>query len=81
VEHQHALSEEEMLLLFSARGADFDAVCRAADELRRRVNGDAVTYVVNRNIQYTNICTYKYVMGTEQPLVAPLGSACRCAKW
>jgi FO synthase len=34
------------------------AVCAAADELRQRACGDAVTYVVNRNINYTNVCTY-----------------------
>jgi len=45
-------------VLFSARGADADRVCRAADRLRAEVNGDAVGYVVNRNINYTNICTY-----------------------
>ena len=39
-------------------GADFAAVCRAADELRAARVGDTVTYVVNRNINYTNICTY-----------------------
>ncbi len=37
---------------------DFAAVCRAADALRRARCGDTVTYVVNRNINYTNICTY-----------------------
>ncbi|RJF91279.1 5-amino-6-(D-ribitylamino)uracil--L-tyrosine 4-hydroxyphenyl transferase CofH [Sphingomonas cavernae] len=45
-------------LLFSARGGDVERVCAAADDLRRRVNGDAVGYVVNRNINYTNICAY-----------------------
>ena len=39
-------------------GSDFSAVCAAADELRQRVNGDIVSYVVNRNINYTNICGY-----------------------
>lgn len=39
----------------AARGADFAAVCAAADELRRWVCGDTVTYVVNRNINYTNV--------------------------
>ena len=34
-------------------------VAAAADDLRRRVNGETVTYVINRNINYTNICTYK----------------------
>lgn len=42
----------------AARGADYVAVCRAADDLRRRVCGDTVTFVVNRNINYTNVCTY-----------------------
>ena len=53
------LSESEITGLFSARGRDFDAVVEFADELRKRVNGDVVTYVVNRNINYTNICYFK----------------------
>jgi FO synthase len=52
------LHEAEIVALFDARGADFAAVCRAADELRARRVGDTVTYIVNRNINYTNICTY-----------------------
>jgi FO synthase len=44
--------------LFDARGRDFTAVCRAADRLRAARVGDTVTYIVNRNINYTNICTY-----------------------
>jgi FO synthase len=36
-----------------------DAVCAAADSLRRMLVGDEVTYVVNRNINYTNVCTLK----------------------
>ena len=35
---------------FQARGAAFDAVCRAADELRQRVNGDVVSYVVTQGV-------------------------------
>src|SRR5215469_16581471 len=54
-----ALSEAEIVRLFQARGADFDAVCHAADELRRRVNGEVVSYVVTRNINYTNICYFR----------------------
>ena len=50
--------QEQVELLLSARGADMRAVCEAADQLRRRVCGDEVTYVVNRNINYTNVCTY-----------------------
>ena len=52
------LSEAEIVALFQARGAHAEAVARAADALRAQVKGDAVTYVVNRNINYTNICTY-----------------------
>jgi FO synthase len=50
--------EAEIEALFRARGDDFAAVCAAADDLRRRRSGDDVTYVVNRNINYTNMCTY-----------------------
>ena len=53
------LDESEIAELFSARGDDFVAVVRAADALRRDVNGDEVTYVVNRNINYTNVCYFK----------------------
>jgi FO synthase len=53
------LGEPDIVQLFAARGADFDAVCRAADELRQRVNGDTVSYVVTRNINYTNVCYFR----------------------
>ena len=53
------LDEAEIATLFSARGDDLVAVVRAADVLRREVNGDEVTYVVNRNINYTNVCYFK----------------------
>ncbi len=53
------LDESEIAGLFRARGDDFTAVCRAADELRRELNGDVVSYVVTRNINYTNICSFK----------------------
>ena len=53
------LDDDEVLRLFGARGLPFEAVCQAADELRREVSGDTVAYVVNRNINYTNVCTYK----------------------
>lgn len=54
----YALSAEEIEFLFTARGNDFFAIKEAANELRQRINGDTVTYVVNRNINYTNICTF-----------------------
>jgi FO synthase len=53
------LGEAEIVRLFAARGPEFTAVCAAADELRAAVNGDAVTYVVNRNINYTNVCYFR----------------------
>ncbi|MFU0504198.1 5-amino-6-(D-ribitylamino)uracil--L-tyrosine 4-hydroxyphenyl transferase CofH [Pseudaminobacter sp. NGMCC 1.201702] len=53
------LGEAEIVRLFRARGEEFAAVCRAADDLRRKVNGDVVSYVVTRNINYTNICYFK----------------------
>lgn len=52
------LAADHIETLFRARGADFRRVCEAADELRRETCGERVTYVVNRNINYTNICSY-----------------------
>ena len=52
-------SEDDLVTLFSARGTDFLRVCEAADALRARVNGDTVSYVVTRNINYTNICYFR----------------------
>ncbi|MFC3173929.1 5-amino-6-(D-ribitylamino)uracil--L-tyrosine 4-hydroxyphenyl transferase CofH [Novosphingobium bradum] len=53
------LGEDEIVTLFAARGDDVEHICAAANDLRRRVNGETITYVVNRNINYTNICTYR----------------------
>ncbi|MEM9620834.1 MAG: 7,8-didemethyl-8-hydroxy-5-deazariboflavin synthase CofG, partial [Pseudomonadota bacterium] len=53
------LDEGEIVRLFQARGDDFTAVVQAADQLRRQVSGDTVSFVVNRNINYTNICYFK----------------------
>jgi FO synthase len=52
------LDETAIAALFRARGDQLAAVLTAADELRREAVGDGVSYVVNRNINYTNICTY-----------------------
>ena len=52
------LSEGEVVALFQAEGSDLIAVLRAADALREETVGPTVTYVVNRNINYTNICLY-----------------------
>jgi FO synthase len=53
------LTESEVARLFQTRGDDFGAVCNAANTLRQRVNGDVVSYAVNRNINYTNICYFR----------------------
>lgn len=52
-------SEEEIIKLFSARGKGFEAICKSADQLRYNLVGDSVSYIVNRNINYTNICYFK----------------------
>jgi FO synthase len=54
-----SLSEAEIVRLFRARGDEFTAVCTAANELRQAVNGEVVSYVVTRNINYTNVCYFK----------------------
>jgi FO synthase len=53
------LGEDELTRLLSARGAEVDRVLGSADRLRRHVCGDEVTYVVTRNIQYTNVCYFR----------------------
>lgn len=53
------LDEADIVALLATEESDFTAVCRAADELRRAVNGDTVSYIVTRNINYTNICYFK----------------------
>jgi FO synthase len=53
------LTEQDITRLFEARGEEFAYVVQAADTLRRKVNGDTVSYVVNRNINYTNVCYFK----------------------
>ena len=58
---ERSLSDREVgiddgIALNEARGTDLHALCLVADELRRRQVGDRVTYVVNRNINFTNVC-------------------------
>jgi FO synthase len=53
------LDEAQIVRLFAARDIDFRYVAAAADALRREVSGDLVRFVVNRNINYTNICSYR----------------------
>ncbi|MCW2678945.1 MAG: Radical domain protein [Frankiales bacterium] len=51
-----ALTTAQALALITADGADLEAVCALADDVRRDTVGDDVTYVVNRNINFTNVC-------------------------
>jgi FO synthase len=53
------LSETDVSALLSARGHDVPAVAAAADSLRASTVGDKITYVINRNINYTNVCLYR----------------------
>ena len=59
VESGDQVGEHEIVTLFGARGSEVLDVARVADELRRRTVGDTVTWVSNRNINYTNVCTFK----------------------
>ncbi len=53
------VGEDEIVMLFGARGPEVRAVAAVADALRAQIVGDEVTYVANRNINYTNVCTFK----------------------
>jgi FO synthase len=59
IDTRDELGEEEVARLFRARGEERQRVFAAADKLRRDVCGDEVTYVVTRNIQYTNVCYFR----------------------
>jgi FO synthase len=59
VDSRDELGEDEIVRLFRARGRERDRVFAAADRLRHEVCGDEVTYVVTRNIQYTNVCYFR----------------------
>ena len=58
-EQRKTLNEVDVTRLFNARGADFTFISNRANTLRQQVNGDEVSYVVTRNINYTNVCSYK----------------------
>ena len=53
------LVEEDVVALFGARGRELEAVLAAADRLRAELCGDHVSYVVTRNINYTNVCYFR----------------------
>lgn len=59
VELGHRINEQEIVDLFAARGPEVRAIARVADKLRFEAVGDVVTWVHNRNINYTNVCTFK----------------------
>ncbi len=50
---------DELVTLFTARGPEVPAIAELADELRAQAAGDIVTFVRNRNINYTNVCTFR----------------------
>ena len=50
---------DEIVVLFGARGPEVAAVAQVADQIRRDTVGNDVTWVANRNINYTNVCTFK----------------------
>ena len=53
------LNLDEVTCLFESRGPDFAYLTHIANELREECNGHTVSYVVNRNINYTNVCYFK----------------------
>lgn len=74
----------EAMTLSAARGLDLRALCLVADELRRRQVGDRVTYVINRNINFTNVCiknckfcAFARTVRSEQGYFLPLDEVSR----
>jgi FO synthase len=55
----HEVGFDEIVALFRARGPEVVAIAALADDLRREAVGDTITWVHNRNINYTNVCTFK----------------------
>jgi len=84
---ERELSVEEGTSLFGVHGLELHALCLVADELRRRAVGEVVTYVVNRNINFTNVCIKRcgfcaFSRGhrEEQGYFLPIGELVRRAK-
>jgi FO synthase len=59
VEAGEELEEREIATLLTARGNEYAHLCELADETRRRDSGDTITFAINRNINYTNICYFR----------------------
>ncbi|MGH3732939.1 MAG: 5-amino-6-(D-ribitylamino)uracil--L-tyrosine 4-hydroxyphenyl transferase CofH [Acidimicrobiales bacterium] len=55
----YQFDRSELMVLFGARAGDFNAVVELANAVRQDLVGDAVSFVINRNINYTNVCTFK----------------------
>ena len=56
MENPRSISRSEALTLFAADGPELELLVKAADEKRAELVGDDVTYIVNRNINFTNVC-------------------------
>jgi FO synthase subunit 2 len=83
----HDISAEEAVVLFETSGLELSALVMTADELRRRRVGDIVTYVVNRNINFTNVCikrcgfcAFSRGYREEEGYFLPVGEIVRRAK-
>ncbi len=83
----HDLTVEEAVTLFDCTGPDMQALVLAADALRRQQAGDLVTYVVNRNINFTNVCikrcgfcAFSRDHRTEEGYLLPIEEVVRRAK-
>jgi 7,8-didemethyl-8-hydroxy-5-deazariboflavin synthase CofH subunit len=81
------ISAEEAVALFETSGLELSALVMTADELRRRRVGDIVTYVVNRNINFTNVCikrcgfcAFSRGYREEEGYLLPVGEIVRRAK-
>ena len=81
------ISAQDAEALFETSGAEYNAVVMTADELRRRTVGDVVTYVVNRNINFTNVCikrcgfcAFSRDFREEQGYLLPVNEIIRRAK-
>ncbi len=83
----HDISAEDAVTLFETSGLELHALLMTADELRRRRVGDVVTYVVNRNINFTNVCikrcgfcAFSRGYREEEGYFLPVGEIVRRAK-
>src|SRR5436190_12409434 len=81
---ENEISWQDGLRLCETSGIDFQAVVLTADELRRRQAGDVVTYVINRNVNFTNVCVkhcgfcaFSRVYRSEQGYFLPLDEIIR----